>query len=78
MRYPAETDLRSYDAELGWLHAVAASLRRHHDAYSARPVPARGPRRSPEWTGDPVPLRHHDIIRQRLADVLALAAPFTG
>lgn len=157
--YPAETDLRGYDPELGWLHAVAhgADLLRAFgrcphvdpapllDLAATRllaqtdyvfahqeddrlafaigqtltrgelteadavgwlypiaaefaegepgPVPAfatntmrtlrvlylladRGVR--PEWTGDPVLLRHHGIVRQRLADVLALVAPFTG
>ncbi|HEY3732608.1 MAG TPA: DUF2785 domain-containing protein [Streptosporangiaceae bacterium] len=33
----------------------------------------------PGWAeGAPVPLRHRDALRQRLADVLALVAPFTG
>jgi Protein of unknown function (DUF2785) len=158
--YPAETDLRGYDPELGWLHAVAHGadllrafgLCRHVDpaplldlaaarllartgyvfahqeddrlafavgqtltrselseadavrwldpvatefaAAEPGPVPPfasntmrtlrvlylladRGIR--PEWSGgDPVLLRHHEVLRQRLADVLALAAPFTG
>lgn len=158
--YPAETDLRGYDPELGWLHAVAhgADLLRAFglsphvdpapllDLATARllartgyvfahqeddrlafavgqtltrselseadavrwldpiaaefdvgepgPVPPfasntmrtlrvlylladRGIR--PGWSdGTPVLLRHHEALRQRLADVLALAAPFTG
>ncbi|HEV2373261.1 MAG TPA: DUF2785 domain-containing protein [Streptosporangiaceae bacterium] len=33
----------------------------------------------PAWaTGEPMTLRHRDALRQRLADVLALTAPFTG
>jgi hypothetical protein len=157
--YPAETDLRGWDPDLGWLHAVAhgADLLRAFgqcprvapapllDLAAARllartgyvfahqeddrlgfaigltltrpelsetdavrwldpiaaefgrgepgPVPAfaantmrtlrvlylladRGVR--PDWTGAPAQLRHHEVVRQRLADVLALAAPFTG
>ena len=158
--YPAETDLRGYDPELGWLHAVAhgadllGAFGRHpgvdpvalpglatarllaptsyvfaHQeddrlgfavgqtllrgelseaqavqwldpiaaAFAAGepgPVPAfasnamrtlrvvylladRGVR--PQWnSGDPQMLCHREILRQRLADVLALAAPFTG
>ena len=158
--YPAETDLRGYDPELGWLHAVAhgadllgafglcpqvdpaplldlaaarllartayvfahqeddrlafavgRTLTRNElsEADAVRwldpiatefaagepgPVPPfasntmrtlrvlylmadRGIR--PDWSGGrPVLLAHHEILRQRLADVLALAAPFTG
>ena len=33
----------------------------------------------PGWAGgEPVALRHRDLLRQRIADVLALVAPFTG
>jgi hypothetical protein len=33
----------------------------------------------PQWSsGDPQMPRHREMLRQRLADVLALAAPFTG
>jgi hypothetical protein len=158
--YPAETDLRGHDPELGWLHAVAhgadllGAFGRHRDVDPAPllslatarllaptgyvfaqqeddrlgyavgqtltrpelspaqalhwldpiaaefaagepgPVPPfasntmrtlrvvylladRGVR--PQWSsGDPQMLPHRDILRQRLADVLALAAPFTG
>lgn len=158
--YPAERDLRGYDPELGWLHAVAhgadllgafglcpqvdpvpllelavARLLADTDyvfahqeddrlgyaigltltraelsdadvvgwlepiaaTFAARepgPVPAyasntmrtlrflylladRGVR--PGWnTGEPVLLRHHDILRDRLAGVLTLVAPMTG
>jgi hypothetical protein len=158
--YPAEADVRGYDPELGWLHAVAhgadllgafarspqadpvplldlaaARLLADTDYVFAHqeddrlgyavgltltreelseadavgwldpiaadfaggepgPVPAhasnsmrtlrflylladRGVR--PEWnSGDPMPLRHRDMLRHRLADVLALVAPMTG
>jgi hypothetical protein len=158
--YPAETDLRGYDPELGWLHAVAhgadllGAFGRHpgvdpapllglatarllaptsyvfaHQeddrlgfavgqtllrdelseaeagqwldpiaaAFAAGepgPVPAfasntmrtlrvvylladRGIRL--DWdSGDPQMPRHREVLRQRLADTLALAAPFTG
>lgn len=158
--YPAETDLRGYDAERGWLHAVAhgadllGALGRHPGAEPApllglaaarllapaeyvfahaeddrlglavgrtltrheltaalttgwldpiaaalaavRPgtLPAfvgnttrtlrvvylladRGVR--PRWDGGSPQLpRHRDILRERLAAVLAIAAPFTG
>ena len=158
--YPAETDLRGYDPELGWLHAVAhgadllGEFGRHADvdpaplldlatarllaptsyvfahqeddrlgfaigqtltrdelteaeavrwldpvaaAFAAGepgPVPAfasntmrtlrvvylladRGVRL--DWSsGDPRLPRHREALRQRLADTLALAAPFTG
>jgi Protein of unknown function (DUF2785) len=158
--YPAETDLRGYDPELGWLHAVAhgadllgtfglcphadpapllglaadrllartSYLFAHQEddrlafaigrtltrqelseadtagwldpiaaefaAGEPGPVPPfaantmrtlralylladRGVR--PEWnSGTPVPLRHRETLRERLAAVLALVAPFTG
>lgn len=158
--YPAETDLRGYDPELGWLHAVAhgadllgafgrcaqadpvllldlaaARLLAHTDYVFAHqeddrlgyavgltltreelserdavgwldpiaadfadgepgPVPAhasnsmrtlrflylladRGVR--PEWNhGEPIPLRHRDLLRDRIAEVLSLVAPMTG
>jgi hypothetical protein len=158
--YPAETDVRGYDAELGWLHAVAhgadllgafglcpqvdpaplldlAAARLIADtdyvfahqeddrlgyaagltltrvelsaadavgwldpiatAFAAGkpgPVPAyasnsmrtlrflylladRGVR--PAWnSGKPTLLEHRDILRDRIADVLALVAPITG
>jgi hypothetical protein len=158
--YPAETELRGYDPELGWLHAVAhgadllgafglclqvdpvplldlaaarllaptAYVFAHQEddrlgyavgltltrdelseadavgwldpiaaafvAGQPGSVPAyasnsmrtlrvlylladRGVR--PEWnSGDPIALRHRDILRDRLADVLALVAPMTG
>ena len=33
----------------------------------------------PQWnSGDPQMPRYRQVLRQRLADVLALAAPFTG
>jgi Protein of unknown function (DUF2785) len=158
--YPAETDVRGYDSELGWLHAVAhgADLLRAFagspeldpvsllDLATARlladtdyvfaqqeddrlgyavgltltreelseadvigwldpiaanfaagepgPVPANASNSmrtlrvlymladrgvQPGWNrGDPMPLRHHDILRHRLADILALVAPITG
>jgi hypothetical protein len=158
--YPAEQDVRGYDPDLGWLHAVAhgadllgafglcpqvdpvplldlaaARLLAHTDYVFAHqeddrlgyaigltltreelseadavgwldpiaadfaagtpgPVPAhasnsmrtlrflylladRGVR--PEWnSGEPVQLRHHAMLCDRLADVLALVAPMTG
>jgi hypothetical protein len=158
--YPAERDLRGYDPDLGWLHAVAhgadllgafglcpqadpvplldlavarlladtdyvfahqeddrlgyamaltltrdelseAAAVRWLDPIAAAfaagepgPVPAyasnsmrtlrflylladRGVR--PGWnTGDPITLHHHEIVRDRLAGVLALVAPMTG
>ena len=73
-----------------WLEPVAAEFA----AGEPGPVPAfasntmrtlrvvylladRGVR--PEWTsGDPQMPRYREILRQRLADVLALASPFTG
>lgn len=158
--YPSETDVRGYDLELGWLHAVAhgadllgalgrcpqvdplplldlaaARLLAHTDYVFAHqeddrlgyalgltltryelseadaigwldpivadfaagepgPVPAhasnsmrtlrflylladRGIR--PQWnSGDPMPLRHREVLRNRLAEVLSLVAPLTG
>jgi Protein of unknown function (DUF2785) len=73
-----------------WLAPVAADFA----AGAPGPVPAhasntmrtlrvlylladRGVRR--DWsTGQPVALNHREVIRQRLADVLAIVAPFTG
>jgi hypothetical protein len=74
----------------GWLDPVAAAF----GATGPGPPPAeisntvrtlrvlylladRGVR--PDWAdGDPVPLAHRDAVRERLAEVLALMAPFTG
>lgn len=158
--YPAETDLRGHDPELGWLHAVAhgadllGTFGRHPEVEPGRmlrlaaarllaptdyvfaaqeddrlalavaltltraeltedesvawlepiaadfaagkpgPVPAqasntmrtlrmlylladRGVR--PDWSkGDPTDLRHREVVKRRLAEVLALTAPFAG
>ena len=158
--YPAETDLRGHDPDLGWLHAVAhgadllGAFGRHAEVAPDRmlrlgaarllaptgylfadqeddrlafalaltltrkelteadsvawldpiaadfaagepgPVPAyasntmrtlrmlylladRGVR--PDWSkGIPADLNHRDVVKQRLADVLALTAPFAG
>jgi hypothetical protein len=158
--YPAETDVRGYDPELGWLHAIAhgadllgafarcpevdpvlllelaaarllaetdyvfahqeddrlgyavgmtltredlseADALRWLDPIAADfaagepgPVPARASNSMrtlrflylladrgirPDWDGgDPVPLRHRDILLDRLAGVLSLVAPMTG
>jgi hypothetical protein len=75
---------------VGWLDPVAADF----DAGEPGPVPAhasntmrtlrllylladRGVR--PSWTGsDPVPFAHPIPVKQRLAEVLSLTAPFAG
>jgi hypothetical protein len=75
---------------VGWLDSIAAVFA----AGEPGPVPAyasnsmrtlrflylladRGVR--PGWnTGEPMPPRHHDILRDRLASVPTLVAPMTG
>jgi hypothetical protein len=75
---------------VGWLDPVAADF----EAGAPRPVPphASNAMRTlrvlylladrgvlPTWaSGDPMPFAHRDLVKRRLADVLALAAPFAG